>query len=65
MLDDDFGHLCRGRRIQMSGHSDFAIFNNFGASYIITWKKTDTASASCPTHPGSLGMTSMTFAAGI
>ena len=28
ILDHDFGHLCRGRRIQMSGHSDFGIFNN-------------------------------------
>ena len=26
MFDHDFGHLCRGRRIQMSGHSDFGIF---------------------------------------
>ena len=24
--DHDFGHLCRDRRIQMSGHSDFGIF---------------------------------------
>ena len=29
ILDHDFGHLCRGRRIQMSGHSDLGIFNNF------------------------------------
>ena len=28
ILDHDFGHLCRGRRIQMSGHSDLGIFNN-------------------------------------
>ena len=28
ILDHDFGHLCRGRRIQMSGHSDFGIINN-------------------------------------
>ena len=28
LLDHDLGHLCRGRRIQMSGHSDFGIFNN-------------------------------------
>ena len=28
ILDHDFGHLCRGRRIQMSGHSDFWIFHN-------------------------------------
>ena len=26
--DHDLGHLCRGRRIQMSGHSDLGIFNN-------------------------------------
>ena len=31
MLDHDFGHLCFGRRIQISGHSDFGIFNNVGA----------------------------------
>ena len=29
ILDHDFGYLCRGRRIQMSGHSDLGIFNNF------------------------------------
>ena len=29
ILYHDFGHLCFGRRIQMSGHSDFGIFNNF------------------------------------
>ena len=32
MVDQDFGHLCRGRRIQLSGHSDFGIFNKDGAS---------------------------------
>ena len=32
----DFGHLCRGRRIQVSGHSDLGIFNNVGASSIFT-----------------------------
>ena len=26
ILDHDFGQLCRCRRIQMSGHSDFGIF---------------------------------------
>ena len=26
MLDHDLGHLCFGRRIQMSGHSDFGFF---------------------------------------
>ena len=31
-LDHDLGHLCFGRRIQMSGHSNFGIFNNVGAS---------------------------------
>ena len=28
ILDHDLGHLCRGRRIQMSEHSDFGIFDN-------------------------------------
>ena len=40
ILDHDFGHLCRGRRIQMSGHSDFGIFNNLWASFFyfgISW----------------------------
>ena len=47
----------------MSGHSDFGIFNNVGASSILTWVKADTASAACPAHPGSLEMISMIFAA--
>ena len=29
-----FGHLCRGRRIHMSGRSNLGIFNNLGASSI-------------------------------
>ena len=29
ILDHDLGHSCRGRRIQMSGHSDFGIFKQF------------------------------------
>ena len=37
ILDHDFGHLCRGRRIQMSGHSDLGILNNLWASSIFTW----------------------------
>ena len=28
-LDHDLGHLCRGRRIQMSGHFDFGNFQQF------------------------------------
>ena len=28
ILDRDLGHLCRGRRIQMSGHSDLGFFYN-------------------------------------
>ena len=34
ILHHDFGHLCRGRRNQMSGHSDFGIFYHFGASSV-------------------------------
>ena len=37
ILDHDLRHLCRGRRIQMSGHSDLGMFNIFGASFIFTW----------------------------
>ena len=37
ILDHDLGHLCRGGRIQMSGHSDLGIFSIFGASSIFTW----------------------------
>ena len=39
------------------------IFNNLGASSILTWVLADNASAACPEHPGSLEMISMTFAA--
>ena len=63
ILDHDLGHLCRRRRIQMSGHSDLGIFNNLGASSICTCVYADTASAACPSKPGSLHMISMTFAA--
>ena len=63
MLDHDFGHLCFGRRIQMSGHSDFGIFSNVGASSILTGVSADTASVACPAHLGNLDMMSMTFAA--
>ena len=35
--------ICRGRRIQIFGHSNFGIFNNFGASSIFTWVLADTA----------------------
>ena len=63
MLDNDVGHLCRGMRIQISGHSDFGIFHTVGASSILILVYADTASAACPAQPGSLGMISMTFAA--
>ena len=63
MFDHDFGHFCRGGRIQMSGHSDLGIFSNFGNLPFLPGYKTDTASAACPEHPGSLDMISMTFAA--
>ena len=55
------GHLCCGRRIQISGHSDLGIL--IGASSTLTWVSADTASAACPAHPGNPDMMSMTFAA--
>ena len=61
ILSHDFGHLCRGRRIRTSGHSDFGILSNFGASFKISWVKADTAA--CPTQPGNLARTSIIFAA--
>ena len=54
-------YLCRGGRIQMSEHSDIGTVNNSGA--IWTWVQADTVSAACPAHPGSLHLTSITFAA--
>ena len=45
------------------GHADFGIYNKYGASSILTWMYADTACAACPAHPGSLAMTSITFAA--
>ena len=63
MLAHDLGHLCRGRRIHISGHSDFGIFNNNGASSILTWVSADTPSVAGPAHPGSRDMISITFAA--
>ena len=47
----------------MFGHSDFGIFNNDGASSILTWVYADIASAACAAHPGSLDIISITFAA--
>ena len=58
----DLGHLCRGRRFQTSGHSDFGILSNLGASSNFTWKA-DAASAAGPSQPGNLAITSITFAA--
>ena len=45
----------------MSGHSDFEISNNLGASSILTWVLADTASAVSPAHPSGLEMISMNF----
>ena len=63
MLAHEFAHLCRGRRIRISGHCDFGILSNLGASSIFTWVKADTASAACRARPGSLDMIPMTFTA--
>ena len=57
MCDHDFGHLCRGRRIHILGHSDFGIWSHFGASSLFFWVWADTASAPCPAQSGSLAKT--------
>ena len=63
ILDHDFGHLCRGRRIHMSGHSEFEFSIILEHLLFLPGKKADTASAACPSQPGNLEMISMTFAA--
>ena len=63
MVAHDLGHLCCGRRIHLSGHSDFWILNNLGASSILTCVQADLASAACPSQSGGLAMSSITFAA--
>ena len=37
MLDHDLDHLCLGRRIHISGHSDFGIFSNFVSIIQCNW----------------------------
>ena len=61
----DFGHLCRGRRIQKSGHSDFGIFQHYGRILQILLECTRILhqSVACSSQSGYLGITSITFAA--
>ena len=54
MFQHDFGHLCRGRRIQKSGHSDFGILSNSGDSSISTCIHADVTSVACPSQSGDL-----------
>ena len=58
-LTNDLGFLCLGRRIHISGHSDFGILNNLGAPFIFTC----VCEQICPAKSASLAMTSITFAA--
>ena len=48
MLDHDIDHLCRGRRIDISGHSDFGILSDLGVSSIFIGVYTETASTAYP-----------------
>ena len=50
MSDKDFGHLCRGRRIHINGHSDLGILNDFGACSMFVRLLGGTASSACPAH---------------
>ena len=61
MSANDLGHLCRGRRIQMTGHSFLGICNIFGASSNFAWVYADAASAACLAHPDSRTMTSIIY----
>ena len=62
MLDHDFGHMCFGRRIQISGHSDFAIFNDLGASSIFPACKLILRLLLVLRTTGSVAMASITVA---
>ena len=61
----DLGYLCRGRRIHISGHSDFAIFQHYGRILQILLECTRILhqSAACSSQSGYLGITSIAFAA--
>ena len=60
MLDHDLGHSLLGRRIQPIVRTFwFWIFRKDVESSILTWVNKNTAS---PAHPGSLVITSITFA---
>ena len=50
MFSQDFEHLCRGRRIHMSGHSDFGIMSHLGASSIFTWYSSNDIHYICGRH---------------
>ena len=54
ILPHDLGHLCRGRRIQTSGHSAFGISKNLPEN---------TASAVCPSQSDNRAITFITYAA--
>ena len=53
-VSHNFGQRDRGRRIQTIGHSNSGSLNNSGASFILTWVSTVTASIACPAHLRSL-----------
>ena len=62
MSDQYFGHVCRRKRIHISGHSGFGFLSHFWSVLHFSWVSADTASPACPVQSGSLGMTSITFA---
>ena len=57
----DFGHLCRGRRIQTSGFRFGEFWAIWEQSSNKTWVCADTASAACPSQPGNLATTSVFY----
>ena len=62
MFDHDFGHLCRGIRIHMSGHSDSGILSSL--ERLPFFPVCTQILRQLQIHQsGRLAMTSMTFAA--
>ena len=48
MYDDDFGHVCRRKRIHISGQSDFGNLSYLKRLSSSPESNADTASAACP-----------------
>ena len=64
MSDQYFGRLCRGRRSQKSGHTDFGMWTQiWSVLHLSSGASANTASAACPAQSSNLAITPTSFAA--